>query len=560
MSENLRGVFYGRKSDNDDGDSIEQQREWARQACSAEGVELVREFADQAKRGWDTAARTDFHEMLAFCKQQARQGTPIDVIVCWNANRFSRADSQETSWFIWEFRLAGVGRMLTAPRWIDFGRMEDRILFNIEQDASHHPYVVNLARDSTRGRIKAARNASYNGGSIPYAYRLYVGPDGRKRLVLGPAEEVETVRWIFLTYAAGGIGCRAIAEQLTRRKVPTPTGGEAWAQSTVRDILSNPAYLGRLVWNRRRGGKFFGVVDCKATPRQEVAKGCKTTSDAWVVSEVPHEAIIDPETFERCQDTAGRRSGGEKTPRSEFLLSGLVKCGHCGSAMIGRTYRLTEGGKRYVYHRYYCGGYNRGGKAVCESNGIDADQLARAVLRKLREGWLNPEKLAALREEIRRQDKEEGRGADPGQVGRLRVLLNAAERKVRRAADRLLDEEDEGLLPDLRARLKERQKERDALAAELEAAERAPERPGDAEAEVDAAVAMMEQLDRAEAAENVAGLRDVLREAVSFIELWFDHQPYGKKTRSVFARGLIFRRTDLRLDSISGRSTQDPRT
>jgi DNA invertase Pin-like site-specific DNA recombinase len=95
----LRAVAYYRKSNEDDGDSIDQQQQWARPACEREGVELVREFADHAKKGHETATRTDFHAMLAFCQEQARKRAPIDTVVCWHHNRFSRADSQETAWF-----------------------------------------------------------------------------------------------------------------------------------------------------------------------------------------------------------------------------------------------------------------------------------------------------------------------------------------------------------------------------------------------------------------------------------------------------------------------------
>jgi DNA invertase Pin-like site-specific DNA recombinase len=79
---------------------------------------VVREFADQAEKGHETASRSEFHEMLRFCQQQ-RQGTPINAVVVWNENRFSRSDSQETAWFIWEFRKAGVTRMFTA-KGLDF--------------------------------------------------------------------------------------------------------------------------------------------------------------------------------------------------------------------------------------------------------------------------------------------------------------------------------------------------------------------------------------------------------------------------------------------------------
>jgi DNA invertase Pin-like site-specific DNA recombinase len=166
MSDTIRAVGYYRKSDEDDGASVEQQQEWAHTTCPPEGIELVREFIDQAKAGWDTGKRADFHEMLAFCQQQKKRGTPIDAIVCWHPNRFSRADSQETGWYIWEFRKVGVNRIFTSSHgWRDFRRMEDRILFNIEQDASNHRYVVDLSRDSVRGRLAAAEKGQWVGGA-----------------------------------------------------------------------------------------------------------------------------------------------------------------------------------------------------------------------------------------------------------------------------------------------------------------------------------------------------------------------------------------------------------
>jgi site-specific DNA recombinase len=369
---------------------------------------------------------------------------------------------------------------------------------------------------------------------------------------------VETVRWIFRTYADTELGARGIAEELTRRGVPTATGKRCWSQSTVRDILTNPAYLGQVVWNRRRGGKFFAVVDCKVTPRKEAGNGARNPKEAWV-SGASHEALVDVETFERCQAKRVRRGKGMRRGRGEFLLSGLVRCGHCGSAMIGRTHTLREGGKVYRYRRYYCGGYNRGGKAVCQVNGISADALERAVLRKLCSAWLNREVLDALREEIRRQDRQEA-GGNPARVEDLRTRLRAAERKVAQAAGRILDEEDEALLPGLRQKMKELVRQRDDLAAEAEALERRPVPAADLEAGVDAAVAMMERLDKAMHDDDAAALRAVLREAVAQVELWFDYRPYGKRTRSLFARGLIYRRPDLILDYIGERASSVPRT
>src|SRR5262245_29181123 len=80
----IRAVAYYRKSNDDDGSSIDQQREWARRVAAEKGVAVEQEFADQAKKGHETATRTAFHEMLAFCQGEARKGQPVDAVLCWH--------------------------------------------------------------------------------------------------------------------------------------------------------------------------------------------------------------------------------------------------------------------------------------------------------------------------------------------------------------------------------------------------------------------------------------------------------------------------------------------
>ena len=70
---------------------------------------------------------------------------------------------------------------------------------------------------------------------IPFGYRLE-----DKRLVLGDADRVETVRTIFESYA-GGNSMRAIAGMLHRERRLTSRGG-AWAASTVEAVLGNVVY------------------------------------------------------------------------------------------------------------------------------------------------------------------------------------------------------------------------------------------------------------------------------------------------------------------------------
>jgi DNA invertase Pin-like site-specific DNA recombinase len=543
----IRAVAYYRKSNDDDGGSVEQQREWAHVASEKESVELVREFVDQAKAGWDTAKRTDFHAMLAFCQEQARRGTPIDAIVCWHTNRFSRADSIETSHYLHLFREAGARRVLTAQRWYDFGRFEDRVVHNIQQDASNHKGMIDQTQAAVRGRIDTAGAGRWAGGPIPLGYRgerEEIVVKGRRktrtrRLVLGPDEEQETIRLIFRLYADTPMGVRALAQELTRRGIPSPRRCGAWTSEAVKRILLNPVYLGRTSWNRRRCGEFVTVIDCQAVERPADA-GKKRTNDKgqWIERGGRHDAIIDLHTFERCQQKLASRRGGRRKTRGTFILTGLLRCAHCGRAMIGRT---EMSGRRV----YFCNGYNNSGPVACHYNAVDADALAKALLGKLKAAWGDGANVDTILAEIERQDREEA-GQGHRKAETLKRRLRQLDADLAEGIGRLRSI-DRSLFDGYQQGLKALQAERDELAAELRRAEAEPTQAAELRGKVEAALDVLRRLDVATAAEEPDLLREVLAEVVSKVEVWFSHESTGKRTRCRFARAPVWVREDIAL-------------
>jgi hypothetical protein len=505
----IRCVAYFRKSNNDDGGSVAQQQEWARTAAPEENFTLIAEFTDQAKPGHETAKRTAFHAMLAFCQEQHRQGSPVEAIVCWNPNRFSRSDSHETSWFLWEFRRAGVHKMFTASNgWRDFRKMQDRVIANIEQDTSHLPYVVNLAHDSTRGHIDAADRGQWNGGPAPYGYRVHHVEkivDGKWKRIPEKLERVEEeaaiVEWLFRQYADTDTSMNALAFRLNKDGVPSPQRKGLWSQSTVRTILANRKYLGHMVYGERTEGKFWGVVDMKVKEREEPGKCRWKPKESAIVREDKHEAIIDQDTFDRVQaKMVARRK--VKTPLQgggDLLLSGLLICGHCGRHLTARRQRSRRKGHVAVYRRLYvCAGYNAHGKAQCTYNTLPEVELLACLARKIRDDYLNPERLADLRQEIAEQcaRDEQGNGKEVcTEVRRIEKQLQELERKVATGTRRLLTEEDEKLVPVLRRDLQELQQERDRLAEELHKAQLPPPGKEATEAHIAAAEALLQRLD-----------------------------------------------------------------
>jgi DNA invertase Pin-like site-specific DNA recombinase len=131
MAELDRGVAYWRMSSSPQEKSIPQQRAEMLPKCKLEGVEIVREFKDEALSGGSMKERDGFNDALAFCQAEHEAGRRIDAVVCYNTARFSRATSIKTARYIDEFMEAGVCRLLTWERWYDFRKEEDITVFNI---------------------------------------------------------------------------------------------------------------------------------------------------------------------------------------------------------------------------------------------------------------------------------------------------------------------------------------------------------------------------------------------------------------------------------------------
>ena len=107
-------------------------------------------------------------------------------------------------------------------------------------------YSMNLATETLKGMRENAERGLWNGGAVPYGYRLETFMDGareRSRLVPGPDEEVETVRRMFDLSANHGIGVKRIANRLNEEGVPAPRG-RYWNAGTIGFMLKNPVYVG----------------------------------------------------------------------------------------------------------------------------------------------------------------------------------------------------------------------------------------------------------------------------------------------------------------------------
>ena len=174
------------------------------------------------------------------------------------------------------------------------------------------------------------------GSYAPYGYMK--SPEDRHKLVVDP-EAAEVVRMIFDWYV-GGVSASRIVKQLNALQIMPPSvyktlkgckgfdqhssGGvkrNAWALTTVNSILKDEVYIGNLVQ-----GKYKSVS-------YRTKKLAPADESEWTVIEGTHEAIIPDEIFTIVHDRFARHTRVAPSRQTSYLLSGFVKCAHCGGRM-----------------------------------------------------------------------------------------------------------------------------------------------------------------------------------------------------------------------------------
>ncbi|MGH9028105.1 MAG: recombinase family protein, partial [Acidimicrobiales bacterium] len=329
-----RFAWYGRLSTKDKQDptrSFPSQRDACDHKVAELGGKITAEFTDQ-----ESGRRGDREAWSDLVREARDESTRrFDVVVIYSTSRLAR-DLFRALAYERELARAGV-EVFYAVAAGDQTSPEGRLVRHIFQALDQFE-VEKLGRETRRGQVENARQGFRNGGRAPYGYRLEREPhpdprraragDQKSRLVPDP-EQAPTIVEIYERYLAGS-GFKEIADHLNRPGGPQApqhvdsnrnTSGK-WSKTTIRAILSNPVYAGRLCWNRldfRQAKLSEGPVVHRAP-------------EEWVEAERRHEPLISSEWFEQAQAELARRRRTEgskrrSSQRRSYLLRGIVHCG-----------------------------------------------------------------------------------------------------------------------------------------------------------------------------------------------------------------------------------------
>jgi site-specific DNA recombinase len=540
-------VAYIRMSSDRQEASPDQQRAEVAKLAKRENYQIIREYFDEGISGDATEKRKAFRRMIADAEEKA----DFAAILCWDQDRFGRFDSIEAGRWIYPLRLAGVWLVTVAQGAIDWNDFTGRVMYGIVQEGKHQ-FLVDLSKNVLRGKIEAAKHgrgsaipawgmdrAFYDASGklvkrVPYGEKFSKPKGWAMRFVVSKdVEAVKIVRWIFDTFATTDHGIGGIAGELNHRGVKSPKG-TTWSIQTVQGILTRRVYSGANVFGAHRYGKYHHMG-----ANGEAARGqSKTFCGEPIIIEGVHDAMVSPETFERCQRKLAARSASGRRPRyNRYLLSGVLRCGHCGGKLAGKGYSARK------QPRYYCCAAGQTRPGACRRYQMPQKAIEDYVLGVLENRLLSPKAMDQIVRAIHRRAKA-GTGFKD-QTRALKAQIDALDRKIAKGNENLLLAASDHVA-DLSALLGEWKAERARLQSQLERAAANPDGQT-AEKRAEMAVAELRRLRQHIKTRDPMKIRAVVHSLVEDVRLWWE--PYGKRNKR-FAHGVLTFRNDLQLFSL----------
>ena len=358
---------------SEEGYSIDEQERLLRSWAEKNNYEVYKCYSDRGISGKDIKNRPALKELLKDAEEKK-----FDMVISWKINRISR-------------KLADVLRIVDVLEKNDITFKSYSEPFETDTPAGKMQFQMmaligefergTIAQNVKMGMCAKAKSGEWCGGRV-LGYDLVPidsqeGAKRKKNRLTINEKEAEAVRFIFNEYV-NGKGYKAITNQLNKLSYKTKKGND-FSVGSIREILTNPVYIGKVRYNVRQNWSEKRRRNINANP---------------IITDGVHEPIIDEVLWDKVQAIMESKKGKpSRIYDGEYPLTGILRCPKCGAGMVisRTTNKLADGTKKRIAY-YCCGAWKNKGTSVCNSNTIRVDKANEYVFNKISE-LLSNEKM-----------------------------------------------------------------------------------------------------------------------------------------------------------------------
>ena len=325
-------LMYLRKSRQDDpNESVEEVlakheqilQEWAKREL---GHEIPEDciYREVVSGGESISEREEMRKVLA----RIEDPNVVGVLVV-DPQRLTRGELEDCGLLISTLKYTStlVG---TPMMTYDMNNKMERKFFESELMRGRD-YLDYTKEILLRGRIAAVKRGCYISTTPLYGYRkVVIGKDH----TLEPDENADTVRMIFDLFVNHDLTYYQIACKLNEMG-SKPMKGEQWTKSTIRWMLKNVHYDGKVCFNRVR--RITAMEN-----GEKVIKNVLQPEEEVIIAEGKHQALVDHEIFVKAQEKLRLNPPAKKDYPLQNPFAGILFCSGCGRAMAQHPYPHAE--------------------------------------------------------------------------------------------------------------------------------------------------------------------------------------------------------------------------
>lgn len=398
---------------SENGYSIDEQERLLEEWCKKMGYVIYKCYSDRGISGKNIKDRPALKELLS----DAKAGK-FDMVISWKINRVSRKLEDVLKIVNLLEKNNITFKSYSEPFETDTpaGRMQFQMMALIGEFERG-----TIAQNVKMGMIAKAKSGNWCGGRV-LGYDLVPNnsPEeekkGKNKLEINE-KEAEIVRFIFNEYSKGK-GYKAITNKMNKLGYKTKKGNN-FSVGSIRDILTNPVYIGEIRYNVRQNWSEKRRRNINPNPIRVKGK---------------HEAIIDRELWDKVQLILESKKGKpSRIYDGEYPLTGILRCPKCGAGMVisRTTNTLADGTKKRIAY-YCCGNWKNKGTSVCNSNTIRVDKANEYVFKKIEELVSNEAVIKAVVKNINKERKDKVKPAKRllGDIDKELEKLDKRKRKI----------------------------------------------------------------------------------------------------------------------------------
>lgn len=201
-----------------------------------------------------------------------------------------------------------------------------------------------------RGRKVSVLEGKYVGNVAPFGYKRVKIKDDKGYTLEELTEEAIVVRKIFDLYVYKDMTKNKIAGKLIELGFK-PRKAVKWSTSTIKDILENPVYIGKIRWDYRpeiKSLKYNNLLN------EEIVVSRPRNHKPLIIEGI-HKPIISNDTWELAQFRLNEGSVPVQTKNSiKNPLAHILICAKCGCYMQRKVYTKIKKEDVVLCNNKYC--------------------------------------------------------------------------------------------------------------------------------------------------------------------------------------------------------------